>query len=284
MDSSTLRLTTLCENTVGRGGVVAEWGFSILIEAGDRRILLDAGMGSSTLQNAHSLGIDVSTVDTIALSHNHYDHTGGLPSMLSEIDGTVPVLAHPEVWGLKYGLNKKTGVYRFIGLPYRREYLESLGAEFELSENPQWITEDIATSGEEPMVTSYEQVADQFFSKLGGEFVPDTLPDDMSVFIRTELGLVVVLGCAHRGMINVIRHAQKVMGIDDVYMVVGGTHLISASEERVDKTIDALREIDVTWLGVSHCTGFPAAAKLSTAFPDRFFTNNAGTKIEFPFG
>ncbi|MBT3275252.1 MAG: MBL fold metallo-hydrolase, partial [Spirochaetales bacterium] len=163
------------------------------------------------------------------------------------------------------------------------EYLEALGAEFELSTGPQQITADIKTSGEEPMSTDFEQLPDYLYKSIEGKYVSDSIADDLSLYIRTDLGLVIVLGCAHRGVINIIRHAQQLMDTEKVYMVVGGTHLISASEERIDRTISALRDIDVTWLGVSHCTGAPASAKLASAFPGGFFTNNAGNVIKFPY-
>jgi 7,8-dihydropterin-6-yl-methyl-4-(beta-D-ribofuranosyl)aminobenzene 5'-phosphate synthase len=107
--------------------------------------------------------------------------------------------------------------------------------------------------------------------------------DDQSVYIRTELGLIIFLGCAHRGMINIIHHARKLMDTDRVYMVIGGTHLGPASDHQYRKTVEALREMDVTWLGVSHCTGLPVAAKLARDFEGRFFFNTAGSVIRFPF-
>jgi 7,8-dihydropterin-6-yl-methyl-4-(beta-D-ribofuranosyl)aminobenzene 5'-phosphate synthase len=283
LDSTKLRLTTLSENTAGSARVGAEWGWSILIEAGERSILLDTGGGEVAFHNACALGVDMRSVDTIVLSHGHYDHAGGLSAILPMLDRPVPVIAHPDVWNLKYGRNKSKNTYRFSGVPFRCEYLESLGARFELSADPQRITADIVTSGEEPLTTEFEHIPDTMCKRVDGEYVPDMLADDLSLFVRTDLGLVIVLGCAHRGVINIIRHAQRLMETDDVYMVVGGTHLMAASDERLDKTIEALRDIDVTWLGVSHCTGAVASAKLAAAFPGRFFSNSAGNVIEFPY-
>jgi 7,8-dihydropterin-6-yl-methyl-4-(beta-D-ribofuranosyl)aminobenzene 5'-phosphate synthase len=131
---------------------------SILIEAEERKILLDTGRGTTAIHNASSLGVDLRSVDTIVLSHGHFDHTAGLNTILPMIEGKVPVIAHPDVWNLEYALNKKENTYQFIGIPHRREYLEGLGAEFELSTEPQQITEDTTTSGEEPMSTNFEQL------------------------------------------------------------------------------------------------------------------------------
>jgi 7,8-dihydropterin-6-yl-methyl-4-(beta-D-ribofuranosyl)aminobenzene 5'-phosphate synthase len=99
---------------------------------------------------------------------------------------------------------------------------------------------------------------------------------------KTDFGLVVILGCGHRDMINTIRHARKLTGKEKVYAVIGGTHLMWASEEQINGTITDLTEMNIVKLGVSHCTGFEAAFRLSSAFPEAFFLNNAGTKVTLP--
>ncbi len=274
-----LCLTTLGENTAGRPRVLAEWGLSILVETDDQKILLDTCAGATVPHNASILRVDLSTIDRIVLSHGHYDHTGGLRGVLAET-GAVEVVAHPDIWGAKYGVFGERK--RYNGIPFVREELESLGASFTLSRDPVWITDDIVTTGEIPMVTEYEQIDSRLYVKVDGELVPDQLLDDRALIIKTELGLVVVLGCAHRGMVNTLYHAREITGIELIHTVVGGTHLISASEERISRTVEALRELGVQRLGVSHCTGLPAASKLARALGDNFFFNNAGSRITIP--
>ena len=271
-----LCLTTLGENTAGRPRVLAEWGLSILVETDDQKILLDTCAGDTVPHNASVLRVDLSTIDRIVLSHGHYDHTGGLRGVLAET-GAVEVVAHPDIWGAKYGVFGERK--RYNGIPFVREELESLGASFTLSRDPVWITDDIVTTGEIPMVTEYEQIDSRLYVEVGGELVPDQLLDDRALIIKTELGLVVVLGCAHRGMVNTLYHAREITGIELIHTVVGGTHLISASEERISRTVEALRELGVQRLGVSHCTGLPAASKLARELGDNFFFNNAGSRI-----
>ena len=107
--------------------------------------------------------------------------------------------------------------------------------------------------------------------------VQDDFPDDLALIIKTLKGLVIILGCAHRGIVNTIQHARNITGVNTVHTVIGGTHLYPKKDFQIEKTIQALQELDVQHIGVSHCTGFKAAMKLSEAFGDRFFLNNAGT-------
>ncbi len=133
------------------------------------------------------------------------------------------------------------------------------------------------------MLSGYEIIEDNLLKKNGVNFQPDLLADDLALIIRSDRGLVVVLGCAHRGIVNTLRHAQKLTGQENVYAVIGGTHLYRASPERITRTIADLKEMGVQKIGVSHCTGFEAAAYLSQEFGERFFLNNAGTQLNLPF-
>jgi 7,8-dihydropterin-6-yl-methyl-4-(beta-D-ribofuranosyl)aminobenzene 5'-phosphate synthase len=150
-----------------------------------------------------------------------------------------------------------------------------------LSRKPVKLTPDIMTTGEVPMVTDYEQIEpDRFFIKEDKAWHPDELNDDLALIINTKPGLIIVLGCGHHGMINTLYHAQKVTGRKEIRMVIGGCHLINSPVERVYRTIAALKELDVQKIGVSHCTGQEAAAIMAQELGDRFFYNNACTRID----
>ena len=271
-----ISITTLIENTANPG-FMAEWGLSILIEVDDRRILLDTGPGISTVFNAQLLGTDFNTIDKIVLSHGHYDHTGGLSGVLRGTDG-FDIISHPDIWESKYAVRENKAKY--IGIPFCREELESLGARFSMSKDPVWITDNIVTSGEIPLTTGYEEIDHILYVKKDGNLIPDRVPDDLALAIKTDLGLIIILGCSHRGMINTIRHFQNITGDERVHCIVGGTHLISASHERLRQTVIDLKQIGVQKLGVSHCTGFEASAWLASEFGDIFFLNNAGSSYK----
>ena len=274
-----IRITTLSENTANYG-FIAEWGLSILVEADDTRILVDTGLSFSAAHNAQQFGIDLATIDCIVLSHGHADHTGGLREVLTR-RGEVQIIAHPDVWATKY-TRRGPQEAQYIGMPFSREESEGLGARFNLSREPVHITDRIMTTGEVPMASGYEEIDNNLFVMEDKRLQPDMLADDLALVIDADFGLVVVLGCAHRGIVNTLRHAQNLTGKERVYAAIGGAHLFRAPEARVEQTIADLREMGIQRLGVSHCTGFRASARLAQELGDVFFMNNAGTRFTLP--
>lgn len=275
-----IKITTLSENTAGPGAL-AEWGLSMLVEADGMKILFDTGGGMAAVPNAELMRVDLAAVDRIVLSHGHYDHTGGLLEVLRRAGGK-EIIAHPGVWARKYG-SLDDSPKRYVGIPFIRDALEVLGTTFNLSKEPVKLSEHVMTTGEIPMLTDYEIVEKYLCVMEGNELKQDPLNDDLALIIDTEFGLVVILGCAHHGIVNTLVQAKKVTGKELIYAAIGGTHLVHASKERLEKTAAALREMGVQYLGVSHCTGFNASAYLAREFGDRFFQNNAGTRLTLPF-
>ena len=274
-----VRLTTLSENSTTGPDTIGEQGISILIEAGQRVFLLDTGQTVSATHNARALGIDLSRVEKIVLSHGHFDHTGGLPSVLRMVRKEVEVVCHPDVWAAKHSVRKNASP-RFIGIPFRQAELESDGARFTVTAEPLALADSITSFGEVPMTNEFETIDPHLRVKDGDVFRPDSLLDDRGVVVETSDGLVVVLGCSHRGLINSLEYAQELTGVRRISLVVGGSHLVGSSEERVWQTVAALKKLNVDRLGLCHCTSLPAAAIMAREFGDAFFFNSVGTRVE----
>jgi len=274
-----LHITILSDNTAGMGNYLAEWGLSVLIETDTAKLLLDTGMSISAVHNAEALGVDLRKVDKIILSHGHSDHTGGLRNMLRQMKKEVEIIAHPDVWQVKYD-RRNDKPAKFIGIPFQREELESLGARFTLTREPMKIAENIWTTGEVPMVTEYETIDSSLFVKQDAGLLPDPVLDDLAIIVKTEKGLAVISGCAHRGIINTLYHAQKITGVAEIFAIIGGSHLIGASPERLWQTIAAFKELGVQKLGLCHCTDLPVISVLAQEFGENFIFNKAGVRLD----
>ena len=279
------RITTIGENTAGSPYLIGEWGFSAFIEADEINILFDTGVGHGVINNAERLGVDLTTTDKMVLSHSHFDHTEGLPAALRRINKKeIEVFAAPDLWeGQKFSNDGRVVPWLYIGIPYTRPFLENWGARFTLTSGPVKISDRVMTSGEIPIVTDFEKVGEDYLlTQVDGKIIKDNFSDDRFLLIKTDKGLVVVLGCAHRCLINSLLHAKNVGGDDRIHTVIGGCHLVDASEERIMKTVAALKELDVQRVGVSHCTGLRAGAIMAHELGDRFFFNMVGTRVQIP--
>lgn len=274
-----IRLTILCENTSGPPrGTVGEHGFACFIETEAGNYLLDTGQGVGLTHNAALLGKDLSSVKAVLLSHGHYDHTLGLPDLLRRT-GPVDVFAHPNIFAERYA-DDRHGRH-FVGIPWRRAYLESLGARFRFEKDYCQVAPGLYLSGEIPRLNELEKGDLRLVVPAGdGTFLPDPLLDDLSLVINSSKGLVLVLGCAHAGVVNIMEHVCRKTGQDKIYAVIGGTHLGFAGPEEFQEASRAFREFGVEQIGVSHCTGLPRAAQLYSQYTERFFFGTVGTVLE----
>jgi 7,8-dihydropterin-6-yl-methyl-4-(beta-D-ribofuranosyl)aminobenzene 5'-phosphate synthase len=275
----TFRITVLCENSVGPlSGTLGEHGFSALIEpAHGEPILFDTGQGATLLHNARRMNKDLSRVSRVAISHGHYDHTGGLLPLLREC-GPKTVYAHPGIFNPRYRV-KDTGDGIAIGLPHDRATLETAGAAFDLSAEFRELAPKVYLSGQVPRVTAFETGDRGLFSDCTGT-VPDPTPDDQSLVLETARGLVILLGCCHAGLVNTLEHVAGRTGRRDLYAVVGGTHLGFSGREQLERTIAYLRQAGVTKVAACHCTGFSASALMARELPKGFQVAAVGYTLE----
>ncbi|MFW6106695.1 MAG: MBL fold metallo-hydrolase [bacterium] len=273
------KITVLVENTAGRRGLLGEHGLSFWIELGDKHVLFDTGQGHVLLNNARRLGIRLDHVDGIALSHGHYDHTGGLSDALRNARATT-VYTHPAAFDAKYARNPD-GSARDVGMPGLDEEMIRDMAELVLVEGPTEVCGGLYLTGPVPRTTEFEDTGGAFFTDRSCT-QPDALIDDQAAFMETEAGTVVILGCAHAGVINTLQHIQALTRNRPIHTVIGGMHLLHASPERMDKTVAELRRLDVKRLLPCHCTGMAAVARLWQEFPGRCAACPVGTVLEVP--
>lgn len=274
-----LRLTILCENSVGRPlGLIGEHGFSCHLETPAGNYLFDTGSGLGIETNARLLNINLEELQGIILSHGHYDHVGGLPQILIQT-GPIDVYGHPDMFKPRYSVSGEQK--REIGIPHNRSYLEQLGARFHLSSESVELAPGLVISGEIPRTTDFEQGdANLCCPAEDGSLQPDKLKDDLSLYITTEQGLTVLLGCAHAGVINILKHARILSGEQNIHSVIGGTHLMFYDDNQFQQTLEQLDSYGIEKLGAAHCTGLQQAAKLAAHFGERFFFASAGCTVE----
>ena len=264
-----IRITILCDNAVGPiSGTLGEHGFAALVERErGEPILFDTGQGFTLLHNAARMKKELAAVSKVVISHGHYDHVGGLMPLLKDFGG-VEVFAHDGIFASRHRL-KDTGECYPIGIPFEKSAYETAGATFNLSTAFREISPGIMLTGEVPRVTAFEKGDQGLYCDCSGQ-EPDATPDDQSLVIETDKGLVILLGCCHAGLVNTLEHIAYQIGRRDLYAVIGGTHLGFCGQEQLDKSIDALKKTGIRKLAVSHCTGFAAAARLSRELPKEF--------------
>jgi 7,8-dihydropterin-6-yl-methyl-4-(beta-D-ribofuranosyl)aminobenzene 5'-phosphate synthase len=276
------RITIICENTVTIKGGIGEHGFAAILETERGNYLFDTGRGDGLISNMMTFEKDPLSIQKIILSHGHPDHTGGLPAIL-ELLGEIDVYAHPGIFTNRFKVTKIEGreIRQFVGIKFQRVYLESLGAKFSLEKTFRELATDFYLTGEVPRRNPFEKGDPRLFAEAEGRLIPDPFPDDQSVIIQSPKGLVLLLGCAHSGMINILEYAIEKTGGDRIFAVLGGTHLDFAAPDQMEETIRTLKKYRIEKIGVSHCTGPRAASRLWAEFGDRFFFGQVGEYVEF---
>ena len=277
-----VKITILFENAACDSLGIGSLGFAAFIETEKGSYLFDTGGNACIIDNARAYNKDLGTARKIFISHGHWDHTGGLEAVLKVIRREVEVLGHPDIFLKRYSTRKPwcASRLRFVGIPYRREYLESLGANFILSKDFCEVGEGMFLTGEVPRVTPFERGDPHLVKEIDGKLVPDPVLDDQSLIIDTPKGLIIVVGCSHAGIINILKYALQQMGRDDIYALIGGTHLGYCSVEQQQKSIAALKEYRIQKLGACHCTGLEVMSRLAQELPESFFFANVGTVLE----
>jgi 7,8-dihydropterin-6-yl-methyl-4-(beta-D-ribofuranosyl)aminobenzene 5'-phosphate synthase len=282
-----LRITVLTEDYAGYDSpLFGSHGISLLLEIYgsdyQKNILFDVAQSSEAiLYNMRILGISPRCVDLIFLSHCHFDHTGGLLGMVKAIEKTdLPIVGHPTLFRPHYVLEPNI---RHIGVP-RESHPEELGkqAQLVLLGSSFSLMPGVISTGEVKREVPFEKTPTvKTFTEEHGTLVRDDIQDDLSLAIKiAKMGLVVVTGCSHAGIVNIVQQAIRLTGERKIRAVIGGLHLIDADEDRIHKTAEALTDLGVETLYVGHCTGLKGEAILLQQFKDRLCKLHSGMRID----
>ncbi len=247
-----LDLTFLVDNNAGPG-CGAEHGLSIIVETDDTRILFDSGQGSLFKSNAMSLGIDLDRIELAVLSHGHYDHGNGFEYFAGR-----RLVCHPEIFIRRY--REKNGTY--IGLSYDKQQAENW-FNLQTSVEPVKISESITFLGQIARLNDFEAKQTLFYDEAGQ---PDFVPDDSAIAVETTKGLVIIAGCSHSGICNIIAYACAVTGRSDIAAVIGGFHLKEGSSA-IEPTMSYLKSRNIRLLMPCHCVDASVIQLLHAEMP-----------------
>ncbi|MDD5456273.1 MAG: MBL fold metallo-hydrolase [Candidatus Margulisbacteria bacterium] len=262
-----LIITVLCENNSQRSDLEAEHGFSLFIEADNKKYLFDTGASDKYLKNAKTLGIDITNINKVILSHSHYDHTGGL-----ELLDDKTVFVHQHFFNKKY--KKINDRHEYIGIKLDETEYE-LGNRIKFLKLCTFFVLDDSTR----LVCDFSKQNNQndFYIKINDRFQPDYFNDEIIVTFNTKKGLVILTGCSHSGIINIINKAIEINKTDKIYTLLGGLHLSKLSEGENKSIAGKLNRYKIANIGISHCTGDKLLKYLS---PGTAFNFNTGDKFE----
>ena len=260
---------TILSSNLANGSTVGEWGFSALVQVEGRCVLFDAGRYPDTvLRNAEVLGVDLSCVTDVVLSHFHFDHTTGLIPILEHVRQKNPdamrrihVARHFFLSRRKPGATEDTEFNQMIAM---RKSLEAAGVEFVEYSEPTEILPDVWVTGPVERRHPERNYPGTVQVNLDGEWVEDYVPESQALTIVTDKGPIVVLGCGHSGTVNVLEQVQASIQDQPIHALMGGMHLYAADDQTLGWTADRLRDLGVQHLMAGHCTGVEPLLRLRT--------------------
>jgi len=258
-----------------------------VVDGRSHALLFDFGPTFSGLSsNMDTLKIGLDRLEALALSHGHRDHCGGLVELLKsrkeKIPKGIPLYVGEEAFSER-GSGKRPDDVRVTHRPPKREELEGLGfVKIVEIKDPTPIASGAYLTGRIERVTEYEKVDPQRWVRKGDTFEPENFIGEQSVVLNLKgKGLVVLTGCAHVGVVNTVRHAQKITGVRKVHAIMGGFHLTGAKEEVIRRTVADIKAMAPDYIMPMHCTGFEALTVFAKEMPDQFILNTAGTRYTF---
>ncbi len=264
-----MEITTLIDNVVYGNNLTGEHGLSLLIKLDGFTILFDTGQSGQFIRNAMTLSVDIKSVDVVIISHGHYDHTGGLHNFC-QVNKTAKIYIKPEAMKLKYKNKSK-----FIGIPFQSKLFENRVIDVR---QPLALRPDVHILPDIALHHSEDTHFMGMYIKSGDTWLSDDFQDEQILVIQEKEALVIISGCSHRGITNIIDTAIRYFN-KPIAAVFGGFHLKDELADTVSFIIEKLGSYKIPLLGVSHCTGLDAYARLKSELPgSNVFYNYTGLK------
>ncbi|OHD12031.1 MAG: hypothetical protein A2Y34_13725 [Spirochaetes bacterium GWC1_27_15] len=264
-----MKITTLIDNVVYGNKLVAEHGFSLYIESNDKKILFDTGQSKNFIDNAINLGIDISKIDFCIISHGHYDHTGGLYDFC-KINKKAKIFIKKEAFLKKYKSNKN-----YIGIPFNENIFED--RLIFVSQNTK-ITDDIYIMPDIKIYNYEDTHFKEMSIKQNNEYFTDEFIDEQFLVINQNNSLVIISGCSHRGITNIIKTSIEYFNLP-INLVLGGFHFKDEDDKTLKNIIESFNNFNIKQIGVSHCTGIDKLINISKSFLGNIFYNYTGNLI-----
>lgn len=247
-----ITIKTLLENTGSRNRALAfEHGLSFFVTVDDKSYLFDCSGGDKFIKNARKMNIDLSKIDTVICSHSHYDHSCGFLDLVDSFK-IKKLITGKNYFDPKYSFDGMK--YTYLGCGFNKDFLEDNGIEHIICDDMLELQENVYLVGNFKRNYDFEKSPARFVVERDGKIQIDDFRDEISLVIKTDEGLVVVTGCSHPGILNILSTIKEKFGMD-ICAVYGGTHLVEASDERLAKTLVELKKLGVKLLGFSHCSG-----------------------------
>ena len=261
-----VRITALIENTPsGNKSLLHEHGLSLLIDDGYVKVLFDCGADGAFISNARRMGVALDDFDAVVISHSHYDHAGGFRDF-AEAGFRVPSLyVGKGFFQQKYS---RSGIrYTYLGSGWDEEFAMAHGFSVRAVDGISELSPSMTIFSNFPRIHSEETIPTRFVKSTGAGFVPDDFSDEIAIGIKTDKGLVVIVGCSHPGIMNILSSIKERTG-EDIYAVFGGTHLKEADTARAEATVEYLAREGVSIAGFCHCSGSDAIKLAAERFGD----------------
>lgn len=274
-----MKFQFLVDNKTENSKCMAEWGLSIVIETGGKKILLDAGTTDLYKANADALGVELADVDALVISHGHFDHTGGVPSFVA-LNEKAPVYLHRDALYEAYGETGGMVESEPCSIRWTDEEMDAVWPRLQFTGSLMQLCENVTLLGDIPDLEGYP-ATEQFWRKLDdGSLVRDTMSHEQVLVIEEEAGLYVFSGCSHRGVVPTLRHVQHVMPGKRIAGLIAGMHLYPASPEMRRRIVGEIAALDMDVVFPVHCTGMDAILQMKALMGDKCQVACTGDKYE----